>query len=488
MKINYTVGFKPNGKITALHIDSLINAGISADISPIMPWNMVGALKKYNWGALSFDFKVCKTNHSSKSAMRGPGEVQGSFIAEAIIEHVASTLSMEVDFVRKQNLHTFESLELFFEGSAGEPIEYTLPLVFDKLAASSSFHDRVEMMKQFNSCNKWRKRGISRVPIIHEVILRSTPGKVSILNDGSIVVEVGGIELGQGLWTKVRQMTAFALGRLCVNESEYLLERTRVIQADTLSLVQGGFTAGSTTSEASCEAVRLACNVLVERLLPLKERLQEQMGELSWDILILQANQQAVNLSASTLWVPDFSSMRYLNYGAAVSEVEIDLLTGAATTMRTDIIYDCGQSLNPAVDLGQVEGAFVQGLGFFMFEEYKTNSDGLVITEGTWTYKIPTVDTIPKQFNVELLNSGHHQHRVLSSKASGEPPLLLAASVHCATRDAIKEARKELLSCNDVDDSASTFQLKVPATMPVVKELCGFDNVERYLEKLLQRQ
>lgn len=288
MKIDYTVGFKSDGKITALHIDILINAGISADISPIMPSNMVGALKKYNWGALSFDIKVCKTNHSSKTAMRAPGEVQASFIAEAVIEHVASSLSMEADCIRKRNLHTFESLGLFYGGEAGELIEYTLPSILDKLAASSSFHQRAEMIKQFNSHNKWRKRGISRVPIIYVVTLRATPGKLSILNDGSIVVEVGGIELGQGLWTKVRQMTAFALNQLCNDGRQELLDRVRVIQADTLSLVQGGYTAGSTTSESSCEAVQLACNVLIERLMPLKERLQEQMGAISWDALIIQ--------------------------------------------------------------------------------------------------------------------------------------------------------------------------------------------------------
>ncbi|KAF2299855.1 hypothetical protein GH714_004848 [Hevea brasiliensis] len=117
-----------------------------------------------------------------------------------------------------------------------------------------------------------------------------------------------------------------------------------------------------------------------------------------------------------------------------------------------------------------------------MLEEYTTNSDGLVVEEGTWTYKIPTIDTIPKQFNVEIANSGHHQNRVLSSKASGEPPLLLAASVHCATRAAIRDARQQLYSWGCIDSSHSTFNLEVPANMPVVKELCGLDSVERYLQ------
>lgn len=315
--------------------------------------------------------------------------------------------------------------------------------------------------------------------------VRPTPGKVSILRDGSVVVEVGGIELGQGLWTKVKQMTAFALSSIQCDGTEDLLEKVRVIQADTLSLIQGGFTAGSTTSESSCEAVRLCCNMLVERLTPIKDKLQEQMGSVKWKTLILQANMMAVNLSASTYFVPDSTSMQYLNYGAAVSKVEVNLLTGETRILQADIIYDCGHSMNPAVDLGQIEGAFVQGVGFFMLEEYATNPDGLVIADGTWTYKIPTIDTIPQSFNVELLNSGHHQKRVLSSKASGEPPLLLAVSVHCATRAAIKEARKQLNRWRGVDGCDSTFQLEVPATMPVVKELCGLDIVECYLKSLL---
>ncbi|KAJ7960369.1 putative Aldehyde oxidase [Quillaja saponaria] len=451
-----------NGKITALQLEILINAGIYEDISGIMPRNIVSTLKKYDWGVLSFNIKVCKTNHSSKSAMRAPGEVQGSFIAEAVMEHVASILSMEVDSVRNINLHTYESLSLFYEGSEGEILEYTLPSIWNKLAISASFTHRTEMVKAFNRINIWKKRGISRVPIVYEVSLRPTSGKVSILRDGSVVVEVG------------VQSNADDVGDL--------LDKVRVIQCDTLSLVQGGETSGSTTSESSCEAVRLCCNILVKRLIPLKKNLEGQLGSVKWETLIFQAYSQAVHLSASSLFVPDFTTTHYLNYGAAVSEVEVNLLTGETTILQVDIIYDCGQSLNPAVDLGQIEGAFVQGIGFFMLEEYPTNSDGLFVAEGTWTYKIPSIDTIPKQFNVEILNSGHHQKRILSSKASGEPPLLLAVSVHCAAREAIREARKQLLSWSALDGPDSTFQLEVPAIMPVVKELCGLDIVERYLE------
>ncbi|KAF0907925.1 hypothetical protein E2562_022313 [Oryza meyeriana var. granulata] len=484
MKICYSVGFKSDGDITALHIELLINAGMTKDVSLIIPHNFIEALKKYNWGAFSYDARICKTNIATRSAMRGPGEVQGSYVAEAIIEHVAAVLSTDANLIRQRNLHTVESLTLYYSECMEDALGYTLPSICNQLITSSNYQHHLEMIQSFNKSNKWKKRGLSIVPIVHKFLSRPTPGKVSILNDGSIAVEVGGIELGQGLWTKVKQMAAFGLGQLWADRSQELLERVRIIQADTLSVIQGGWTTGSTTSESSCEAVRCACNILVDRLKPLKEQLQEKQGTVSWDELISQAKMVGVDLSARELYVPGASGS-YLNYGAAASEVEIDLLTGATTILRSDLIYDCGQSLNPAVDLGQVEGAFVQGIGYFMNEEYVTSSDGLVVSDGTWTYKIPTVDTIPKQFNVKLLNSGFHKKRVLSSKASGEPPLLLAASVHCATREAIKAARE--YHCSTSGSSPPFFDLEVPAIMPTVKEMCGLDNVDKYLESLCSK-
>ncbi|KAG6494461.1 hypothetical protein ZIOFF_049488 [Zingiber officinale] len=374
MKITYSVGFKSDGKITALYLNLLVNAGISEDYSPLISHAIITCLKKYNWGALAFDIKLCKMNLTSKSSMRAPGQVQGSYIAEAIIERVASFLSLDVDVVRKRNLHTYESLKFFYGSSSGEAPEYTLPAIVDELFTSASYFNRLEMVLHFNSCNKWKKRGISWVPIVYEVEPMPTPGKVSILNDGSIVVEVGGIEIGQGLWTKVKQMAAFGLEQLWDEEKKYLLDRVRIIQADTLSLVQGGLTAGSTKSEASCEAVRLACSILVSRLKPLKQSLEEQMGSISWDTLITQANLQYVNLSASTFWVADDTSS-YLNYGAAISEVEIDVLTGATTILRADLTYDCGQSLSPAVDLGQVFFFFICPIDFIILNHNQPCAD-----------------------------------------------------------------------------------------------------------------
>lgn len=299
MKVSYSVGFKETGKITGLRTEILIDAGMTTDVSPIMPLNMAGVLKKYDWGALSMDFKVCKTNRPTRSAMRAPGEVQGTFIAEVVVEHVAGELAVDPEVIREVNMHSFDSLRRFHGPSAGDASEFTLPGVFSQVAATAELSRRREEVRRFNGENRWRKRGISHVPILQPMIVRPTPAKVGVLDDGSVVVEVGGVELGQGLWTKVAQMAAYALGRLwddCGGVD--LLHRVRVVQADSLSLIQGGYTAGSTTSESSCEAVRIACNELVARLLPLKNRLLEKLGSsLTWDLLIRQVINQLVNQS-----------------------------------------------------------------------------------------------------------------------------------------------------------------------------------------------
>lgn len=290
MKALYSVGFKSDGKITVLHLDLLIDAGISEDLSPLIPSGVISALKKYNWGALSFDIKLCKTNNTSKSAMRAPGDTQGSLIAEAVIEHVASVLSLDSNHDREMNLHTYDSLVLFYPASAGKDSTYTLHSIFNRLALTSSYLHRADTIKQFNICNKWRKRGISCVPLIFNVSPRPAPGRVSVLQDGSIVVQVGGIEIGQGLWTKVQQMAAFALGKLWPEGCEGLLERVRVLQADTLNLIQSGVTGGSSTSESSCAATLQACKLLVSRLNPVMNKLRLQSATVSWDNLISQVS------------------------------------------------------------------------------------------------------------------------------------------------------------------------------------------------------
>lgn len=289
MKVTYSVGFKSNGKITALRLEILADAGIYTDFSPVIPGFTANGARKYDWGAVSFDIRLCRTNTTSKTTMRAPGDTQGNYIAEAIIERVASELSMDVTSVREINLHSYESLKLFYGEAAGEEAsEYTLPSIWDKIVKSQDYIDRIGAMQQFNTSNIWHKRGISCVPIVYEVLVNQTSGKVSILKDGSVVVEVGGIEMGQGLWTKVRQAAAYALGRIGVGGNEDLYAKVRIVQSDTLSLVQQGLTAKSTTSEASCAVVMECCGVLVQRLSPLATRLRDETGSVEWNALVLE--------------------------------------------------------------------------------------------------------------------------------------------------------------------------------------------------------
>ncbi|KAH6555359.1 hypothetical protein KP509_1Z262600 [Ceratopteris richardii] len=270
-KTSYTVGFKSDGK----------------DCSTTLPLLVTSSLKKYNWGSLELEYAVCKTNLSSKSAMRGPRHLQGSFIADSIMEHVAFFLALDVHTVITRNMHSLDSCSLFFANSdmTGGIESYTLPTMWNCMLAR--MEEKVKEVRSFNADNAWSKMGLSATPCIYEVGQKSQPAKVSIYHDGSVVVEVGGIEMGQGLWTKVKQATVHGLSPLITPRSAASLMKVWVVQADSISLPHGGITSGSTTSEGSCEAVRQACQILVERLLPIKlDKEKESSTTLSWNELI----------------------------------------------------------------------------------------------------------------------------------------------------------------------------------------------------------
>ncbi|KAJ7562480.1 hypothetical protein O6H91_03G070700 [Diphasiastrum complanatum] len=456
-KTVYKVGFKADGKVTALQAKVFIQAGWAEDLSPTLPGFIYTTMKKYNWEAMDVELKVCRTNLPCRSAMRAPGDTQGSFIADTVIEHVASVLGLDVSVVIERNMHSVQSAELFYGSSTvGSTEGFTLPLVWGKLKSSAEIEVRQGHIKTFNSVNKWVKRGLGIVPVLYQITVTPRPARVSIFTDGSVVVEVGGVDIGQGLWTKVQQTAAYALSKLWQGGQSVPVSKIRIVQADSISLPNGGLTSNSSTSEGSCEAVRQVCLILVDRLNPVKQKLEHGDSDtVAWESLIKM--------------------------------VEVDLLTGGTTILRTDLLYDCGKSINPAVDIGQVEGAFMQGVGFFMTEEYVVDEFGKLWTDGTWTYKPPSLDIVPREFYVELLNSPTNSKRILSSKASGEPPLLLASSVHSAIRSAIKAAQEDMEAYsfkNLGNVNKGFFQLDAPATMDRIKSLCGLDNVEMYLQSL----
>jgi xanthine dehydrogenase molybdopterin-binding subunit B len=281
----------------------------------------------------------------------------------------------------------------------------------------------------------------------------------------------------------VRQAVAFSLSPLWNKRKDVdIVSKIRVLQQDSLSLPNTFCDGGSTTSEGSCAAASQACEVLVQRLLPIKAKLGGD--EVSWENLCDTARKSFVDLQAHVLWTPPPAHSRYILFGAGVSEVEINVLSGETRILRSDIVYDAGKTLNAAVDVGQVEGAFVMGIGYYLTEDIERDNEGKLLSDGTWTYKPPTIDNIPQKLNVELFNSPAHKDRVFSSKAVGEPPLLLAGSVYAAIHQAIAAARKDYLGPKFAGRDA--FEFNPPATIQNVKALCGFDNVERYIESQLQ--
>jgi len=278
-----------------------------------------------------------------------------------------------------------------------------------------------------------------------------------------VLLTHGGTEIGQGLHTKMIQVASRALG---VPVEDIFISETSTDKVPNTSP-----TAASVGSDINGMAVLNACQTIVDRLEPVRQ--SNPKG--SWRDWIIQAYFQRISLSATGFYkTPDIGynfdtntgrAFRYYTYGVACSEVEVDCLTGDHRVLRTDIIMDLGESLNPAIDIGQVEGGFVQGLGLFTLEEPLYSTSGQVITRGPSNYKIPTADDIPEEFNVSLLRGSPNPHAVYSSKAVGEPPLFLASSVFFAIRDAVESARAEI-------GLTGLFQFNSPATAERIRMAC----------------
>jgi xanthine dehydrogenase molybdopterin-binding subunit B len=299
-----------------------------------------------------------------------------------------------------------------------------------------------------------------------------------------VLIHHPGHEIGQGLNTKVAQAAAYGLSKLSPASAPgafIKLEKIVISDVNTDVLPNISMTGGSTTSEGCCASVMLCCEQLVHRLEPVRLKLLEKSDdpnhEPTWEKIVASAGDISL-CSQAVLPKPTESSgvisadvtdavKGYHNFGAATSEVEIDTLTGEVNITSTDIVYDCGTSLNPAIDLGQSEGGFVMGLGFYLREQCLIDSStGELLSDGTWNYKPPCALDVPLQLNVEFLQDRPFTHGVLSSKASGEPPLVLATSVFVAVRHAVAAARE----ASGLD---GPFDFNSPATVSAVAVACG---------------
>lgn len=292
-------------------------------------------------------------------------------------------------------------------------------------------------------------------PVKYGVAVRAQQAFVCLYTDGTCLITCDGTEIGQGLHTKVVQYAAYHLSQIIPGDG-IPLDKIRVGPNGTDKVAHGSITGGSTTSEGVCEAVRIAIEKLKADLQPIKEKAEKDGKQFTTLAQLLSAASGSTELQASGKCE---TQMEYHCFGAGVSEVELDVLTGEAVILSSSLLYDCGKSLNPTIDLGQCEGAFMMGVGFFLRERLvQDNSTGQLATDGTWEYKIPCSLDVPIKFDVEFFPRAFSEGGIVSSKASGEPPLVLASSVFCAVKQAVRAAREEF------GKGSGNFRLDAPCT------------------------
>ncbi|KAJ4762776.1 Xanthine dehydrogenase/oxidase [Rhynchospora pubera] len=446
----YKVGFTNEGKILALDLELYNNGGNSFDLSQsVLERAMFMSENVYDIPNMRVRGKVCFTNFPSNTAFRGFGAPQGNLIAENWIQRIAMELQKSPEDIRELNFHG-EGYETHY----GQLIEHsTLKQVWEELKTSCDFARMQQEAASFNHQNRWRKRGVAMVPTKFGISFTSSHlnqagALVQVYTDGTVLVTHGGVEMGQGLHTKVAQIAAS-----CFNIP---LNSVFISETSTDKVPNASPTAASASSDMYGAAVLDACEQIVARMQPVASK--NKHG--SFAELARMCHFERIDLSAHGFYITpgihfDFKvgkgvPFNYFTYGAAFAEVEIDTLTGDFYTRSADISMDLGRSLNPAIDIGQIEGAFVQGMGWIAFEELKWGDSshkwikpGNLFTCGPGTYKIPSVNDIPLKFNVSILKGVGNPKAIHSSKAVGEPPFFLAACVLFAIKDAIIAARAD---------------------------------------------
>ncbi|CAF2816169.1 unnamed protein product [Rotaria sp. Silwood2] len=480
-KIKYKVGFTNEGQFTALDINLWSNAGYSFDLSmPVLERAMLHIDNTYRFSNVRVRGRLCKTHLPSNTAFRGFGGPQGLFGCETIVDHIATYLKLDPLIIRRLNMYKEGDLTHF-----GQPLErWNIPRLMDELVKSSDFIQRQKSIEEFNKLNTYRKRGITILPTKFGIaftskFLNQAAALVHIYKDGSVLVSHGGTEMGQGLHTKMVSVAAEVLG--CN------VNRVRISETATDKVANTSPTAASASSDLNGMAIRIACEQIRERL---NKLLVDDDANLSWENLIKKAYFSRIDLCAHGYYATpdplgaDFPQNRanfnYFTQGAATAEVELDTLTGDWHILRADILMDVGTSLNPQIDIGQIEGAFVQGVGLFTMEEliwgdhkqYQWTKSGALFTRGPGTYKIPSFNDVPIDLRVELLSNAPNPRAIYSSKAIGEPPLFLGAAVLFALKNACKAYREQ-------QGYSEYFPLNSPATVERLRMACADEFTER---------
>ncbi|MFD1555510.1 xanthine dehydrogenase molybdopterin binding subunit [Paraburkholderia silviterrae] len=460
----YEAGYDDEGRLVGARVEIALRAGYSADLSGAVATRAVCHFDNaYYLSDVEIVALCCKTNTQSNTAFRGFGGPQGALVMEVMLDDIATALERDPLEVRRANYYGIGERDVTPYGQRVE--DNVLAPLTDQLLASSQYAARRAALAAFNRASPVLKRGIAFTPVKFGISfnvphLNQAGALVHVYRDGSVLVNHGGTEMGQGLNTKVAQVVAGVFG--------LPLGHVRVSATDTSKVANTSATAASTGSDLNGKAAEDAALAIRARLAELAAAQHGGApGEIVFEDGKVHANGQAIAfadfvefayLKRVQLWSDGFYAtpkvhwdaktltghpFYYFAYGAAVSEVVIDTLTGEWKLVRADVLHDAGQSINPAIDIGQVEGGFIQGMGWLTSEELWWNRDGKLMTHAPSTYKIPAISDTPAAFNVQLYRNENAEPTVFRSKAVGEPPLLLPFSVLLAIRDAIGAAVPE---------------------------------------------
>ncbi len=438
-RARYAAGFSADGRIEALRLELFSDGGWSLDLSePIMWRSLFHCDNAYHLPAVEVTGRVCQTHKTSQTAFRGFGGPQAMLVIEDILSQAAHRLGLPPHVVRERNLYRDGDTTHYGQAVDGAT---RISEIWERLKQTSRLETRLGAVAAFNARHPHVKRGIAMTPVKFGISFTATfynqaGALVLIYRDGSVQVNHGGTEMGQGLFTKVRQIAADSLG--------VEPERVRVMPTRTDKVPNTSATAASAGTDLNGAAVLNACEQLKSRLDAVATGLDRTV---TFPELCEIAYRQRVPLFAQGFYrTPDIhfdpasgrgKPFHYFAWGAAASEVEVDGFTGAYRLLRTDILQDVGDSISPIVDRGQIEGGFIQGVGWLTLEELRWDDDGRVATAGASTYKLPSWSEVPEIFEVELLPRATQPDVVMGSKAVGEPPLMLAISVREALREAV---------------------------------------------------
>jgi xanthine dehydrogenase large subunit len=456
--IEYAVGYDSDGRIRAINLDLDARCGCSADVSlGVVDRAMFHADNTYFLGPSRIHSRRVKTNTVSNTAFRGFGGPQGMMAIERVIDAIAWKLGRDPLDIRKVNLYS-AGRDVTPYGQTVEDHDVPLRLI-EQLEQTSKYRSRRKEIEQFNAGSPILKRGIALTPVKFGISftlqhLNQAGALVHVYQDGSVHLNHGGTEMGQGLFQKVAQIAAeeFGIG----------LDRVHITATSTDKVPNTSATAASSGTDMNGMAVQLAAREIKARL----TRFASETWNVPEDLIsfrddrVFIGNQSIpfgeltkkayagrIHLSSAGYyktpklhWDRERGKGRpffYYAYGAACSEVVIDILTGEMRVLRADVLHDVGRSINPALDIGQIEGGFVQGMGWLTTEELVYDDQGRLLTHAPSTYKIPVASDVPASFRVDLFDNANREDTIYRSKAVGEPPLMLAISVFAAIADAI---------------------------------------------------